>query len=372
VANVSILSGPVPGLFQGAPNGASAYFAYVNSQGGVNGRKLVLDSLDDGFSCSQNEALTQSALTSDFAFVGSFSLFDNCGAKVLSVNRDVPDVAYSLDPHAQVLANNFSPAPGQQGWRTGPLEYYKAHFPQAIKAVGTLVGNVPSAIDSWDNEQAAMVALGYHVAYERTYNPLETDFSADIIRMRNAGVQLLSLSAADVKTIARVLNEAQQQGWHPQLVTSAGPAYDGSFFKLVNPGAADGMLNDQQQALYLGQDAATTPSVRLFDTWMARAHPGFQIDLFSVFGWTSAELFVDALRAAGPNPTRQSVLAQLQKTTSFDANGLIAPANPAAKVSPSCWVLIKVTHGHYERFASPPKGFTCTGRFYANPHPAPS
>jgi ABC-type branched-subunit amino acid transport system substrate-binding protein len=369
LGNISILSGPVPGLFQGAPYGTSAFFAYINSQGGVNGRKLVLSSQDDGFSCSNNESLTQSSITSNFALVGSFSLFDNCGARVLASNPAVPDVSYSLDPHAQVLPNNFSPQPLQQGWRTGPLEYYKAHYPRAIKSVGTLVANVPSSVASWDNEQAAMQSLGYHISYERTINPLETNFTADIIRMRDAGVQMLSMTAVDVKTLARVLNEAQQQGWHPQLIESGGIAYDGSFFKLVNPGAAQGLLNDQQQALYLGQDASTTPEVKLFDTWMQRTHPGFAPDIFSVFAWASARLFVQALQAAGPNPSRSSVLAQLQKITSFDSNGLLAPANPAQKKAPTCWVLIKVDNGRYKRFASPSKGFNCTGGEYVNPHP---
>ena len=50
VGNVSIITGPVPGLFAGAPIGVKAYFAMVNAQGGVNGRKLYVDSKDDAFS----------------------------------------------------------------------------------------------------------------------------------------------------------------------------------------------------------------------------------------------------------------------------------------------------------------------------------
>src|SRR5688572_32624093 len=40
LGTVTTLSGPVPGLFLGASLGVQAFAAYVNSQGGINGRKL--------------------------------------------------------------------------------------------------------------------------------------------------------------------------------------------------------------------------------------------------------------------------------------------------------------------------------------------
>jgi ABC-type branched-subunit amino acid transport system substrate-binding protein len=361
VGNVSILSGPVPGLFQGAPNGADAFFAYQNSLGGVNGRKINLKSSDDAFSCNQNQNETQSLSGSAFAFVGSFSLFDNCGAKVLQAQPTIPDVAFSLDPVAQALPNNFSPSPLANGYRTGPFIYYKQKYPQAITHVGALVANIPSSIASWNNEKAAMQSLGYKVSYERDINPLDTDFTSDVVRMRAAGVQMVVLSNTDVKSTARFLNNAQQQAYQPQLVESGGVAYDASFFKLVNPGAAQGLLNDQTQALYLGGDAKSTPEVQLFDTWMAKAHPGSAPDIFSVYGWTSARLFTQALQAAGLNPTRASVLAALRNVHSFSSNGLLATGDPAGKVAPTCWVLIKVNNNQYQRVQppSPPSGFTC-------------
>jgi ABC-type branched-subunit amino acid transport system substrate-binding protein len=187
--------------------------------------------------------------------------------------------------------------------------------------------------------------------------------------MRSAGVQMVTINT-DVKGTAHFLNNAQQQSYKPQLVESLGTAYDGSFFKLVNPGAAQPVLIDQQQALYLGGDAKTTPEVGLFDTWMAKTHPGFQPDIFSVFGWSSARLFTQALQAAGTNPTRDSVLAALRNVHSFDSNGLLATANPADKKAPTCWVLIKTNNTQYQRMSppSPSQGFTCNPDGEFAPH----
>jgi len=49
VGQVDELSAPVQGMFQGAKVGVQAYFNYINDQGGVNGRKLVLDAQDTQF-----------------------------------------------------------------------------------------------------------------------------------------------------------------------------------------------------------------------------------------------------------------------------------------------------------------------------------
>ncbi len=366
VGNVSILSGPVPGLFEGAPYGVQAFFAYQNSIGGVDGRKLMVTSDDDGFSCTNNQSETEQLTKTAFAMVGSFSLYDNCGAKALKAVPNMPDVSYSLDPVAQALPNNFSPQPLRQGWRTGPLIWYKQHYPNAVKSVGSLISNVSSSVASWNGQKAAMQSLGYHISYEREVSPLETDFTSDILRMKNAGVQMLVLTNLDVQRAAIVLDEAAQQGWRPQLIESGGIVYDGSLFKLMtDPAAANGVLNDQQQALYLGEDAGTTPEVKLFDTWMAKTHPGFSPDIFSVFAWASARLFVQALQAAGPNPTRDSVMAALRNIHSFNSNGLLATSDPANKTPPTCWVLIKIENKKFMRFDSPSSGFRCQpGGFY--------
>ena len=76
VGSISDISSPVPGLFEGAKVGTEAYFAYVNSHGGVNGRKLVLDGMDSAFSTGKVLSESQSIAKNDFAIVGGFSLLD--------------------------------------------------------------------------------------------------------------------------------------------------------------------------------------------------------------------------------------------------------------------------------------------------------
>src|SRR6516165_316936 len=185
VGNVSIISGPVPGLFQGASIGVKAYFDYINSKGGVDGRKLLVDAKDDAFSGSQNQTETTDAVASDFAMVGSFSLFDGYGCKALAADQAVPDVSVTLDPSAGALPNNYSADPTVLGASLGPLQYYKKHFPKDLN-LGTIVSDTASAKDQIAGQMAAAKSLGYKVAYIDYINPLQSDFTT---RLRKSGEQ---------------------------------------------------------------------------------------------------------------------------------------------------------------------------------------
>ncbi len=371
VGNVSIESGPVPGLFSGAPVGVRAYFAYVNAHGGVYGRTLKVTSYDDGFNAEQNKVETTQAVANNFALVGSFSLFDSSGCQVLAGAPAMSDVSETLDTSTSALPNEFSVAPTFTAWETGPFLYFKQHYPKAIQHAAGLAGNVTTAINHWLGIKGAMQHLGYKIVYSQYTNPLQTDFTQNIISMRNAGVQLLDITAESVTTDALIIQDMNQQNWHPMLVTSGGPIYDNQFIKLsggasaVAQAATDGVWLDSGSALFLGQDSKYIPAVKTFDHWVQVVSPGYHTDLYSMFGWTSAQLFVQALRAAGPNPTRGKVLAALRKVTAFNASGLLTTANPAGKMPSVCYLLTKVVNGQFVRVADPPKGgFRCDGSYY--------
>ena len=63
IGNVSTIGGIVPGLFEGAAVGTDAYLSYIDStQGGVDGRKIVLYAEDDKFNGDNNALETQALI----------------------------------------------------------------------------------------------------------------------------------------------------------------------------------------------------------------------------------------------------------------------------------------------------------------------
>jgi ABC-type branched-subunit amino acid transport system substrate-binding protein len=366
LGNIVTLTGPVPGLFAGGAAATDAYFQYINSQGGVFGRKLVMKG-GDGLNCNQYQTQLQSIGPSVFAFVGSWSDFDNCGLKYFQDNPTIPDVHYLLSNQSYGEPGGFTPQPQPPGFRTGPYQYYAQKYPNAVKHVGALWS--AQSPTTWQSQKAAMQSVGYSIVYDRATQATETDFTADIVRMKNLGVQFLDLRNQAVNTIASTMNGAAQQNWHPQVIVT-NSEYDPSFVKLLSdPANGNGILTDQPFAMFLGEDAATTPEVGLFLQWMKKTHPDQKVDLFGMFSWAAAKLFVDGLKAAGQNPTRQGVITALKNIHSFDDNGMVAQADVGNKKPPMCWMLFQVKDGKFQRTLPADKGYTCdpSGYFFSNP-----
>ena len=70
------------------------------------------------------------------------------------------------------------------------------------------------------------------------------------------------------------------------------------------------------------------------------------VDLFAMYGWLSARLFVDAMEKmaqAGQTPTRKGLLDTLSKWGSWDGNGMVGPVNIGQKKPSDCFFIQAIT-----------------------------
>lgn len=370
---IADLSGPIPGLFKGAVNGTQAYLAKVNAEGGVFGRQLKLDVGDSQLACDQYKARTKAALDKDFALVGSFSLYDSCGVDTLKANPGFSDIHSALSPSAGAIKNNFSVAPLGSGWRTGPLSYYKNKFGDAWQHIGSIYAAIGGGRETWEAAKAVIQKPGSpwqgHVDYDAAYQPTDTDFTTQVIRMQQAGVKMIYMIAGNNAGNANVLHAVRQQassrGWP---VVFGGSAYDVAFLKQAEADLkrtdVGPTYEDQQYALFFNSgDAQAIPAVKDFQNWYGRVTGGASPDLFAAYGWASAQLFVQALKAAGPKATRATLFAELKKVTKFDAGGLLATSNPAQNKPGNCWVFTQAVNAAWVRQDSPASTFRCDGPY---------
>jgi hypothetical protein len=96
-----------PGLFRGSVNGIKGWAKYLNANGGLAGRKVVVDFIDSKLSADEARNAVIKACSEDFALVGTSALFLNnvddieaCADKT-GVPTGIPDIAVVTTEVAQ-------------------------------------------------------------------------------------------------------------------------------------------------------------------------------------------------------------------------------------------------------------------------------
>jgi ABC-type branched-subunit amino acid transport system substrate-binding protein len=279
-------------------------------------------------------------------------------------------VSTLLAPGLNELPSTFNANPAGLGWGTGPLDYYKKVYPMQKLHTAVLASVFPSALASWKLEEPVLKQAGYKIICYTGVPLTQTDFTQNVVDMKSKGVQLVYIDQLPENYAGALLKALHDQDFHPALVIGTA-AYSEALIPAAGGSAAvDGSNLEMPNALFLGEDASQIPAVGTFLKWVQKASPGFKADYYTLAGWTNAQLFVEALQAAGKAPTRGSVQQQLRKITTFDASHLLAPSDPSQRKQPTCYLIAKVVNGQFVRSADPPvngptNGYRCDGGFIA-------
>jgi ABC-type branched-subunit amino acid transport system substrate-binding protein len=362
VGNIATINGPVPGLFAGARYGAQAVSDYINSMGGICGRKLVVDAADDQFDQATDQQEASSMANSVLAFMGSFSLQDG---GIPAGAPGVPDLGEALSSQRFNGADNYSPQPEAPGYNEGEYEFIKSEpqYAAATQHMALLVENTPQTATTGEWEEAALKAAGYKFVFvDTTLQPTDPTFNGDVEKMKSAGVQGVIFQATGT-IIGQLANAMYAAGLKIVLGNYCPSAYDPAYIQNAGPGTT-GTILSQSLALYDGEDASAIPMVATLDQWYARVNPGQVPDIYATYAWMSGLLLAQAINETG-SVTRPSLLTGLKAITSFTGDGLSAPSGPASKTPPTCYVIIDVQGNKFVRDPSTPSGFRCTdGTYY--------
>lgn len=349
---VGTLTGPVPGIFRGALVGTQAFVRYQNSIGGVMGRRLNLIPGDDSLDSGKNRAAHLALKDKVFAFVGSFSINDDGGAPVVT-ECGCPDITGNLSQAMHNSPVHYGPQPAALGWRSGPPKYYAQKYGKdVIEKLAFFYSNVGAAVPIANEARRVYQEAGFKIVYERGVGPNDNQQTADVIQMQRAGVRAIFFQG-DLATEARLVNAMKQQNFKVDLLNIGNSFYDKNTFTVVKPGDIDNLQIDQVYGMFLGEDGDRIPEIKLFNEWMRKTDPNQTVDLFSMYGWLSGRLFVDAMTQmakAGKVPKRADLISTLRGMGSWDGNGFVAPVNIGQKRPADCFFIFTATKdGKWQR-----------------------
>jgi ABC-type branched-subunit amino acid transport system substrate-binding protein len=315
-------SGPLvyPGT-QLVNNGLEAYFGYINAKGGVHGRKILTQYYDDGYKPQNAVANTKRLVEQDkvFAILSSQGT-SPVGATVKYLTQNKVPLLFPFwgepTPGEKYIFNSFTRYPSQAELVVTWLVKIKG-----FKRIGILYQDDKYGYQFRDPANKTLARFGLKLVAAESYKRGAKDLSAQVSKLRKANLDACLLVATPPPG-ATFLKEAHKQGWKNTRIISSGPLTDEKYINLSG-GVGEGVWglslwpdpvhsNDPAVVEYreivnmYGKDRDKTPN------------------RYSLFGYFYAKLFVEGLKRAGRNLTRESYIAALEGIKNWESG--IAPA----------------------------------------------
>ena len=350
IANVSDISGAVPGLFEDAQLAVKAYVAYFTArEATIYGRQLRLLSLDSRLDTGANRSASIQACNDAFAGVGSVSAFDQGGAPVVRECGfpDLRSLSNSGEMKSVSTAFPVNPAgsPGDRG--LGQYGWPAQRFPDAVKSAAFLFidGGAVTRELAEEDVLATEAFLGYDFVYTAAIGITETNYSPFVQQMKSKGVRYVTFVGA-YQQAAAVAKEMQRQGFVPDVYSPTVTAYDDDFLAIAGPAAEGAYI---AVATSLNEERAANEELQLYAQWLDQIEPGAVPTSIGQYAWSAAKLFVEKMKEIGPRPTRKALLEAMPSVTAYTGGGLLAPANIGGRQLNDCAQFVQVQGGRFVR-----------------------
>jgi branched-chain amino acid transport system substrate-binding protein len=347
------LSGPA-NSYAPIPVGMKAYFSYVNAtrgpdhKRGVGGRQIIWKYYDDAYNPAQTVQMTQQLVQQDkvFALVGGLGTSQTEAVRQYCNQNKVPQIYVSTG------ATEWGAQQSQYPWTIGWQPDYQA---EAAVYGRYIASNLPSAKigilyqnDDFGRDYIAGLNSGLTKAHQgeivatRSYEPTDTSVTSQLLDLRRAGVDTLLIASLPTQAIISYATLAGI-GWKPDNIFTSQVAATSTFLPIAVSRAGAATVNGTVSIQYLKDPASPTwandPGMKLYMKIMAKYAPSADPKNGNYYyGVAKAYTFVQALRAAGRNPTRASLMAAVlkmnDKTNPFLLPGVVTKTNGAKDAFP--------------------------------------
>lgn len=310
------LTGPAAPGYSEISGAAAAFFRYINSHGGVYGRSIVFDYTDDQYNPVKSLRETQTLVNKNkiFAMVGGLGTATHEAVVDFLTENHVPDLFVESgctcfnDPGNLPYTYGFFPDYKIEGKVLG--QYVRTNFPN--QRVAYLLQDD----DLGQNSQEGLnqILPSSQVVTQQSYdaNYLTKGLAAQIGAAKAAHAQVVVIFGIPA-AVAIALLTAGQLDYHPAFIASnvgTDPTTLKGLIQQLSKGAANinianGLISDS----YLPAPTdLKNPWVQLFHTVHDTYEPGQPFDFYTISGMTMAYGVYEALSAAGPDLTRESLL----------------------------------------------------------------
>jgi ABC-type branched-subunit amino acid transport system substrate-binding protein len=316
------LSGPAQELGKDMQLGASLYFNQVNAKGGVNGRRIVLKTLDDGYESNRAAENTRKLINDEKVF----ALFGYVGT---------PTSAASLPIFTEAKVPFVGPFTGAELLRS-PFNRYifnvrASYYDETEAIVQHLTAMSVNKIAVFYQNDAygqaglagverALKKRNLEVVAKATVERNTVEVAKSVETIRKASPQAVVMISA-YKSCAAFIKDMKKVGANP---TFWNVSFVGSK-ALAKELEKDGRGVQISQVVPFPWDLSV-PVVKEYRALLdaAKGEPGFG----TLEGYIAAKVMVEGLRRAGKNLTRDSFIKAMESLDAYDTGGFKVTYGP--------------------------------------------
>ena len=342
-----------PGLGEEFFQVAEAFSQWCNAAGGINGRKIKIETYDAKLFNVAPEMLQ--ACKSAFMLVGGGNAADDPGVEPRLKCKLAQMPAYSVSPKATNagLQVQVTPNPANE-YQVGPFNALARLFPQAKEHFGIGGINLASLRPQALRLRDGVEKIGYTVADLQQQPPLVDNWRPYMEEFKQKGVQgFQEISTLDITPLIRAMNDV---GWKPQYLFAQAQLYDQrtvAAAKVTQFPTTYVVVNHYPFEL-AKQNQATTDALRILDSGVKNP----RVDDFTAEAFEAWVAWAQAATACGPTLTSDCILQKAGAQTAYTAGGFMPPTNlnPAMRSQPHCYAMMRLTTGGfvYDKNATQP------------------
>jgi branched-chain amino acid transport system substrate-binding protein len=312
IGTATDLSGPIAAWGKDYANGARLRVAEINEQGGIHGRKLKLLIEDNGYDPKKTVLATQKLVNQEkiFAMVGLMGTAAAVAAMPIILDKNV--ISFMPMSSAREM---FEPVHKLKfGFAPPNFDSLKVTAPQVYQATKSTKACALYQDDEFGLEvvrgaEAGLKAINVELHERTTYKRGATDFTSQVLRLKNAGCDFV-LAGTQIRETVGALSEMRKLGYNPNVMGTQS-AYTELIPKLGGKGM-DGLYADMFALIPYADDASQP--VRF---WANKYRTQFGNDptIFAAYGYMTIDRFAAGLQKAGTNLNTDSFVKAMESLT---------------------------------------------------------
>lgn len=301
---------------------AAAYFDKVNLEGGVNGRKLRLISLDDGYTPTKTLEQTRRLVEGDEVLL----IFNTVGTPTnLAIHRYLNERRV---PQLLIMsgANRWNDPKGFP-WTMGGMLSYEAEARMYAKHMLAQVKDPKVAVLSQNDDfgrdfvKGLKGALGERakslIVAEATYEVTDATVDSQLVQLRTSGANVF-FNFSNGKFTVQSLRRAGEMGWTPQIYLPVGSTSIASILRPAGTERAVGAITISNHKNPLDPQWRDDPGLNDYLEFMKRYAPALEAeDSLNLSAYSMSRVLVEVLRRCGHDLTRANVMRQMQSLKGF-------------------------------------------------------